>query len=793
MFLRKILLFLINIILIVNISFSQRYTQQIKGIVIDSDTRQPLWGANVLIINSNPLKGSTTDEQGRFKIENVEIGRKSIKISYIGYEEKVIPEILVGSGKEINLTIEIKEKIISAKEVVISAGRERTQPINAMAGVSSRVFSVDDASRYAGGLSDPSRMASAFAGVNAADDENNEIIIRGNSPRGILWKLEGVEIPNPNHFRDGEGASGGGVSILSNNMMSNSDFFTGAFPAEYGNASSGVFDIRLRTGNTNKREYSFQLGVVGAEASIEGPFVKGKQASYLINYRYAIFELINKLGIKTSDNFNEIVPAFQDLSFNLNFPTKNAGNFSLFGLGGKSTAGQLAEKDSSLWEEKGDRFEETEYHKTGVLGITNLYRFRNNKSYIKTVFSVSGESNTLENDSLNNNYSKIITHNEKFTYTSARLSTMFNHKFNSKNFIRTGLIYSISGYDINMEGVDWNNNMQWRNWINSSGNTSILQTYMQWQHRFTDKIELNSGLHFLHFTLNNNYSIEPRLGLKFNISALHSIQFGFGIHSKVESISNYMIETKDLAGNLYVPNKNLDFTKSTHYIVGYHYQINESMRFKAEIYYQYLYDVPVSSDSGSILSALNFNEGIADIPLVNNGKGYNYGLELTLEKFLSNHYYFLFTSSLFDSKFKTMDGKWRNTYFNNSFVFNLLAGKDFVFGSNKNKTLSINAKLLWKGGNRFIPIDLQASNIKGYAVYNINNAYNERIADYYRFDLGLKYRKDHKNFAWIISLDIQNVTSRQNLYGQYYDAYAKKIAYSYHLGMLPILNFRIEF
>ena len=793
MFLRKILLFLINIILIVNISFSQRYTQQIKGIVIDSDTRQPLWGANVLIINSNPLKGSTTDEQGRFKIENVEIGRKSIKISYIGYEEKVIPEILVGSGKEINLTIEIKEKIISAKEVVISAGRERTQPINAMAGVSFRVFSVDDASRYAGGLSDPSRMASAFAGVNAADDENNEIIIRGNSPRGILWKLEGVEIPNPNHFRDGEGASGGGVSILSNNMMSNSDFFTGAFPAEYGNASSGVFDIRLRTGNTNKREYSFQLGVVGAEASIEGPFVKGKQASYLINYRYAIFELINKLGIKTSDNFNEIVPAFQDLSFNLNFPTKNAGNFSLFGLGGKSTAGQLAPKDSNLWGDRGDRFEETEYHKTGVLGITNLYRFRNNKSYIKTVFSVSGESNTLENDSLNNNYSKIITHNEKFTYTSARLSTMFNHKFNSKNFIRTGLIYGISGFDINMEGVDWNNNMQWRNWINSSGNTSILQTYMQWQHRFTDKIELNSGLHFLHFALNNNNSIEPRLGLKFNISALHSIQLGFGIHSKVESISNYMIETKDLAGNLYVPNKNLDFTKSTHYIVGYHYQINESMRFKAEIYYQYLYDVPVSSDSGSILSALNFNEGIADIPLVNKGKGYNYGLELTLEKFLSNHYYFLFTSSLFDSKFKTMDGKWRNTYFNNSFVFNLLAGKDFVFGSNKNKTFSINAKLLWKGGNRFIPINLQASNIKGYAVYNINNAYNERIADYYRFDLGLKYRKDHKNFAWIISLDIQNVTSRQNLYGQYYDAYAKKIAYSYHLGMLPILNFRIEF
>jgi len=772
--------------------YSQEITQQIKGIVTDKDTRRPLWGASVVVLNTNPIKGSATNEEGKFTIEKVGIGRRSIKVSYIGYENLIIPEILVGSGKEIYLCLELKEKLISAKEIVISSAKDKTRAINSMAGVSARVFSVDEASRYAGGLSDPSRMASSFAGVSSADDENNEIIIRGNSPRGILWKLEGVEIPNPNHFRDGEGASGGGISILSNNMMNNSDFFTGAFAAEYGNALSGVFDIKLRNGNTNKHEYSFQLGVAGAEASIEGPIVKGKQSSYLINYRYAVFELINKLGIQTTDNYNEIVPAFQDLSFNFFFPTKT-GNFTLFGLGGKSTAGQLSAKDSSLWEDRGDRFEETEYHKTGVVGIANLYRFKNNKTWLKTVISVSGESNTIDKDSLNESYNKILTHNESFTYTAERLSLTLNHKLNIKNYLRTGIICSYLGYNAKMQGIDWDNNLQWRNWINSKGNTSMLQSYMQWQHRFSEDIELNTGLHYMFFDFNNNYSIEPRIGLKFNLTPLQFLQFGFGIHSKAESISNYMIAVKDASGNSYIPNKNLDFTKSVHYVAAYNLQLNENMRFKAELYYQYLYDVPVVNDTNSVLSALNFNEGIADIPLVNKGKGYNCGLELTLEKFLSNHYYFLFTSSFFDSKYKTLEGKWRNTYFNNSFVFNLLAGKDFVFGVNKNKCFSLNAKLLWKGGNRCIPLDLQASNNSGHAVYDLNNAYNDRIADYYRMDIGMKYRKDQRKFAWTISVDIQNLTSRRNLYNQYYDAFAKKIAYTYHLGMLPVLNFRVEF
>ena len=125
--------------------------------------------------------------------------------------------------------------------------------------------------RYAGAIDDPARMVSAFAGVNGNAEGDNDIVVRGNSPRGILWRLEGVEIPNPNHFAS-EGATGGPINALNSNMLGNSDFYTGAFAPEYGNALSGVFDMKLRNGNNEQREYSATLSVLGTDLTAEGPF-----------------------------------------------------------------------------------------------------------------------------------------------------------------------------------------------------------------------------------------------------------------------------------------------------------------------------------------------------------------------------------------------------------------------------------------------------------------------------------------------------------------------------------------
>jgi len=277
------------ILFILSISFSNsfaqnNYTQTIRGTVIDKSSQSPLIGASIILMNSDPLIGTITDIDGKFRLENIPVGRQGITISYLGYNTIALPGLNLTSGKELVLTIELEENITSLSKVVITAEQRKDIAINEMATVSARSFTVEETERYAGSLGDPSRMVSNFAGVSMTNDSRNDIIIRGNSPSGLLWRLDGIEIPNPNHF-GAFGTTGGPVSMLNNNLLTNSDFITSAFPAEYGNAMSGVFDLKMRHGNNEKREYVGQIGFNGFELGAEGPFKKGSRASYLANYR----------------------------------------------------------------------------------------------------------------------------------------------------------------------------------------------------------------------------------------------------------------------------------------------------------------------------------------------------------------------------------------------------------------------------------------------------------------------------------------------------------------------------
>jgi len=786
---KKIYLLIIVTTLLVTSIMGQNLTQTIRGQILDSDTKQPLVGANILIEKTSPALGASTDINGKFFIEKVPVGRHTIKAVYIGYQDYVVSELLVGSGKEVILSIYLKENIIESETIVVIAEQRKDVPINSMATVSARTFTVEETQRYAASINDPSRLAQSYAGVSSADDENNELIIRGNSPRGMLWRLEGIEIPNPNHFRDGEGASGGGVSILSSQMLSNSDFFTGAFPAEYGNAMAGVFDIKLRKGNPDKREYTFQLGVMGADISAEGPFIKGQSATYLFNYRYSTLTMLNKLGIKISDEV--IVPIFQDLSFKFHFPTSAIGVFSLFGLAGKSDAGDSAIEDSTEWEYRSDRFREKEYHEMGVIGLSNFYAFSNKKTYLKSVLAVSAESHTVKQDSLDDfsNYNQF--YKDTFTYNTIRFSVTLNHKFNASHVIRTGIIYSRLGFDIYARGLDFDKD-KFVTWVNNDGNTGVLQGFGQWKWRPGQDLSINSGLHYTQFLLNNHSTFEPRLGLKWQIREDQAINAGVGFHSRVETISNYLAKEIQPDESYLQPNKDLDLSKAFHAVLGYDKSFSNSLRLKLEAYYQYLYDVPIEDDPGSKLSALNYNEGFATIPLINEGSGENYGIEITFEKFLSDNYYFLGTASLFESKYIAGDKKERNTQFNGNYVFNLLGGKEFLLG-NKNNILGFNGRLIWKGGNRYTPINLPESISQGETVRYEERTFEAKAPDYFRLDIGINFRKNNPGWAWILSLDIQNVTNRLNIHSEYFDSSANKIRKNTLLGFVPILNYRLEF
>ena len=265
---------------------NRKFTQTIRGTVIDDQTKTTLPGANIIVVNSNPLIGTVSDANGNFALEKVPVGRHDLMASYMGYKTISIPNLIITSAKEFVVEIKLEEEINTIEEVKVIAHNKK-DALNTASTVSARSFTIEETLRYAGSMGDPSKMAANYGGVVSVDDGRNDIIIRGNAPGGLLWKLEGIQIPNPNHFST-YGTTGGPVPIINQHNLANSDFFTGAFPAEYGNATAGVFDLRMRNGNHQKHEFTFQFSFMGTELGIEGPITKKSKSSYLFNYRYSL-------------------------------------------------------------------------------------------------------------------------------------------------------------------------------------------------------------------------------------------------------------------------------------------------------------------------------------------------------------------------------------------------------------------------------------------------------------------------------------------------------------------------
>lgn len=766
--------------------FAQGLTQNIRGIIIDRESEMPLIGATIQIVDSDPLIGNSTNLEGEFVLKDVPVGRHTLKVNFLGYEQLMLPNVLVGSAKEVILNLRMQESFVQMKEVVVTAKNPKERPNNEMATVSSRSFSTDETSRFAASVDDPARMALSFAGVNTTNDISNEIVVRGNSPLGLLWRMNGIEIPSPNHFTEA-GASGGGISALSINMLDNSDFFTGAFPAEYGNATSGVFDVKLRNGNNQKSEYAFQLGVLGTDVALEGPFKKGYNGSYLINYRYSTLSVLTGLGIIDTEGDDNI---FQDLSFQFNLPTKKSGIFKVFGLIGISSSIGIENRDSVKARPFEEFYDDDFKSNVGILGLSHKY-FINDKSFIQTTFAGSRQEIGYTQELINNlTLNKTLSYQDEFVNDAFRLSSYFNKKYNSRNTVRAGFILSELRYDLFGLGND--DDEVFRKFLEDDGRANTVQTYAQWKHRLDKNWTLNSGLHFFHFGLNSSSSIEPRLGLSYKINEVQELSFGFGMHSKIAPLSLYAATTIDENGFESQGNKDLGLTKALHYIIGYDRQLSEQVHFKMEAYYQQLFNVYAVDDENSF-SSVNATTAYNTRILSDQATAYNIGTEVTLEKFFSKNFYYLFTASIFDSKYKMPDGREFDTRFNAGYIFTLLGGKEYKVGENKKNLIGVNLKVLWSGGNRYRPIDIQASTFADETVRINTTGFSEIAPDYYRLDATFNYRINNEKVAHIISLQMQNATNRLNVFSYYYDSDENRVLPENQFGIIPVLKYRLEF
>jgi hypothetical protein len=732
-------------------------------------------------VGSDPLTGTTTNKTGAFRLDKLSLGRYKLQISYIGYKTIVIGNIELSSVKETILNIEMEEEMIQNRPVTINASGRKDKAQNEMAYVSARTFSIEETEKYPGSLGDPSRMAQSYAGIISGGDQVNDIIIRGNSPSGLLWILEGINIPNPNHFGK-LGSSGGPVSMLNSNVLRNSDLYTGAFPAEFGNASSGVFDLKMRSGNNEQHEYIAQVGANGFEFGMEGPFSKKHASSYLINYRYSTFKVFDVLGLDLGAG---ALPFYQDLNLKLNFPLSKNKGLSVFGIGGQNNidyydTSRIMKNYTSLsgW--------------MGVFGAGFHFNpFKN--SYLSTTVAYSYGRNTVTDSSLKN---FLITDRFGSIEKEQKISwhTVFKNRINAKNNLNSGFT---ADYFImyNADSFFIPGSQRFVQETSSTGNFVLLQAFIEWKHKFTGSFSINLGLHYNYLSFNNCSMAEPRLGISWDFTPNQGISFGYGLHSQMQPFSIYYFQTlTDSSQQKYErTNYNLDFSKSHHFIFGYNYLILKDLRLKTELYYQYLYNIPVTRNA-SYISLINYGASYnsnRNDSLVNGGTGYNYGLEITIEKFLSKNYYFLATASLFDSKYRGSDGILRNSMFNNNYVFNLVGGYELRI--KKSMSLSLDLKLVWAGGMRKIPIDLNASALEGRAVYDYASAFEQRYNDYFRMDVKLSFRLNRKKAAYQFAVDLMNVTKRENHFKEMYDPDSNRIYEGYSVGLIPVIFCRVNF
>ena len=782
---KKSILLTCFIFLIKTIS-AQTPTQTIKGLVIDQDTKEPLIGATVMVEGFEYL-GTTTDIDGRYRLENIPVGRQKIKATYIGYVSYFNENILLNSAKELELQIALIQASEELGEVVVIANQGKN-PNNVDLLVSAISFSVDDIKSNAASANDPGRMAMGFPGVQSNRDSRSDIVVRGNSGIGLLWRLEGVDIPNPNHFAR-RGSSGGGITIFSLSMLGNSDFSTGAFSAEYGNAFSGFFDVKLRNGNRDKREHSFKAGMIGLDYSTEGSIKKG-QSSYLVNYRYSTLGILNSLGIHLVGP--RVSNTFQDLSFKLHFPNKNNKKIlSFWGMGGLSKEKEDAVEGVENWKSYTDYF--TRYFTTnmGAVGLTYT-RIYENDSYLKTNVAVMSQEILFRNDTLTTDFTPTTVNDEDYTEGRISISSHFNKKINAKVNFKTGAFVNNIFYDLNHSDLINDANI---NYLNEQGNTLLLQPYFNFRFRPNQKWFINLGAHAMFLTLNNTHSIEPRIAIKRNLQQNNSVSLAYGLHSRMLPIGSYFTQVTNSHGEITRPNLDLELIKSHHLVLAYDHLIAKRLRFHTEVYYQSLFDVPVSPNLNSSYSILNEVDGFATRALVSEGTGRNYGIDISLQQSFDAGFFLLLSGSIFESTYQPLNGERFSTLYDSGISGSLLLSKEFNFKNNT--VLQTGLKLLYNGGQRLTPLLSAEENPNNplEPLLDESKAFTEQVEAYFRPDVRIAFRKDKTKYSWQLSLDVQNAIARRNIdaINRTFDPDLGQWIFRKQSALVPLLSYQIDF
>ena len=763
-------------------------TQTIRGQVCDVASGEPMIGVTITVEDDGAYQSSgitlttVSDIDGNFVINNVPVGRHSVRATYIGYEPVLLKEQLVTSGKELVLNLKMTESISELSEVVVKPRVNKQVPLNEMAQVGARMFSVEEATRYAGGMADPARTASMFAGV-ATGGATNGISIHGNSPQMLQWRVEGVEVNNPNHFAEITEAGGGVFTSLNGTVLANSDFMTGAMPAEYGNALSGAFDMKMRVGNNAKHEHAVQVGTLGVDFASEGPLGKDSKASYLINYRYSFLEIAKKLHAINMEN--ETLD-YQDLSFKFNFPTNHAGTFSIWFTGLIDNYESKA-PDPSEWETLWDSNDSWSRQRSWAGGITHTYRFRSGGTLTSNV-AYTGNYQKLGVDDYTEQMQKMPDMAGRNMSWNVIISTQHKHKFSSRYTMQNGFEHRHMQFNTWLDYIKEVGGPLFRIY-ESDGNTGLTRLYTNHKIALSNRFSTVAGVNLMWFNLNNQVLIEPRISVQYKTSSSSTLSVAYALNSRKEATDTYFVTMAD--GN---PNEDLGLTRSHHISASFALRLGDNAMLKIEPYWQWLFYVPV--EKGTAYSVINHNLFYQDRALVNEGAGRNYGIDFTLERYLKDGLYGMFTATLFKSEYRDAQGEWHHSRHDRGWITNILGGKEWMVGKAKKNVFGLNGRLTLMGGDRYTPM------VEGTTYEDVakrpdravpqdgSNPFCDQLNMNVGYASSVKYTINKRNKAHHFILEYLQMRS---FHGQTFNLKTHELVNQYTSLTFPNIAYRLEF
>ncbi|MBK7944878.1 MAG: carboxypeptidase regulatory-like domain-containing protein [Flavobacteriales bacterium] len=750
----------------------------VLGRVLDADTQQPLVGATVHIALSDTSQKTTTDSRGAFRFQMLPVGIHRVRAELVGYEPSSVPEVWARAGRSEDLTIALRRKPLELEAVEI-----RGDALDRMRMIGTHTLSVEQTLRLPATFLDPARLASTRPGIATVNDQANHISVRGNGPAANAYLLEGAEIVCPNHLTNAGTASdlptlsGGGVTILSAQMLGPSRLLTGGFGAGYGNALGGILDMRLRRGSSERQGFTAQAGLLGIDLSAEGPIDSAGRSTYLINYRYSTLGLLSALGVDLGDE----AISFQDLSFHVAMPIGRA-SLSLFGLGGMSENVHAAKADTAEWEFDKDSEDIRYAGRMGAAGLTFAMPL-GSKTHWRSTVVISENDQSRKSEGFHGTGAII-----------ARTSTaLFERKITGITRVSGRLGDNVS-YETGgsaMERTVVKNLL-----FNETVSGWLLRPYASVRVALNARMRLETGIAYALYSANSTSAFEPRITTAYALGDRSALSVSIGQRSQLPAVQLYYVKP---ASNPW-DNSAIGLQRMREVVLAFDHSLKPRARIHVEAYHQQR-SMAASGDATRWIPPFNDDGSLSnawDNPLVldlrSAGEGSNTGIECSYDRDFDRNRYLHVNAAAFRSTYADVDGRTHESRWSQGFLANLIVGREFESRNERRvRVWGVNARGVLAGGLKASPIDSTWSMFSGGTVHDPSRPFTEQLPLYHRIDLRVYLKRERTGRSGQCSLDLQNILNTRNEAYRYFDQRQGKVVAQEQLGLIPNLSYRIEF